>query len=193
MQTHQVHGLVHKESRPGHIAAVFQQREQEEHYHNVRQEGNHSSHALDHSVHEHARKPSLRQRGVEEDTQGVHPLLYPALRPSTQGEGELKYPEQYEHHNGETQPAAGKDAVQLLGEAVVGTVLSVDEGFLEGTGNETAAGLCNQHLRGLPELEFQPVVTLARDGKHLVRIRQTVYVRKYIVLVLEQAQGQIAL
>ena len=74
---------------------------------------------------------------------------------------------------------------------MVGTVSAVYYGLLEGTGDESVSGLCYQNFRRLSEFLFKYVVGLSCHLKDLRRIRKGIYVRHYVILMLEEPYSYI--
>ena len=62
------HQLVHQERRPGHVAAVFEQRDEQEQDHDLRQEDEHPADAADHAVDQQAAQRPGDDRAVRPAT-----------------------------------------------------------------------------------------------------------------------------
>ena len=113
VQADKVHYLVHEKGGPGHISGVFQQGQEEEENHYVRKECQHGADSLDYSVRQHACEPSGAQQIAAPGAEGVDSRLYPFLRIGSEGECALEYGQKYQYHQGEAEPSAGQDGIDL--------------------------------------------------------------------------------
>ena len=74
---------------------------------------------------------------------------------------------------------------------MVGIVLTVPDGLLQGSGHESAPCLFHKHLGLLAELLLKEIVFLAGYCKNIITIRKGLHIRLDIVLMLKQSQGNI--
>ena len=74
---------------------------------------------------------------------------------------------------------------------MVGIVLTVPDGLLQGSSHESAPCLFHKHLGLLAELLLKEIVFLAGYCKNIITIRKGLHIWLDIVLMLKQSQGNI--
>ena len=103
VKPHLVHHLVHDESRPGHIARIFHERNEEIKQQYLWQENDDGSYTSNGSIHNHILEHTIRQQRTYQPTDSLNTRLNPIHGILTQGKCHLEHDVKHEEKERETE------------------------------------------------------------------------------------------
>ena len=133
VQAHAVHDTIHQVCHTRHVAAIFHQGDEEEHDDDVRQESEHGTHSLYHTVDEQAAPPRRGHQRRAPFAECVYAHLYPLLRVGTEAERALEDQEEDEYHQREAYPLVGQYLIHFLQRGLLLVVLRVAQTLRQDT------------------------------------------------------------
>ena len=172
MQADAVHGPVHDKGRTGHVAGIFEQRDEQIENEDIGQEHDHSAHTAQRTVDQHVAPHAFGHAQSDKLRQLADQPFYPLHGIGSQLEGGVEHDKEGNEKQREAQQAVGHDAVYALGQRTSGLDGLRLVGFAQRALHEAVFGIGQRAFGCLVQFVRQSLGLFEAYGHQLIVLRQ---------------------